>query len=340
MQKTSNQIKWKHLANLPVPMHSAYVVRHDDCLYVTGGVCSHESVDLQTCMPVKGSGEQCKANASSCVFKFNLFRCTWNVLPLPEHKSAVPHIVCDKLVLFGGLDLSTNAVTNQVSTYDTKTDTWTKYYPDLREKRRFPAVISWGDYVIVAGGRKRDDILNDIEVLNTMEGYWIKLNNFLPRKMFSMSATILNGIVYLVRTLGSYLPVISKEVYSMPIKDVIRQSQNNQPSTLNSHWSSLPEVPYINATIVPDVYPPMIVGGSDPQGNTVEDILYYDLESESWKKFSALFKKLANVAITTISSHAIVVLGGCTDSKTRKHSQNSAIYEVQLGYVDESSLSE
>ena len=321
-------------------MHSAYVVRLDDCLYVTGGVCSCEKVDLHTCSPVAGREEQCNVNASSCVFKFSLFHSTWNVLPLAKHKLAVPHIVCGKLVLFGGRDLSTNTITNQVSTYDTKSETLSYHYPNLRECRCFPAVVSWGDYVIVAGGRKRDGLLNDVEVLNTTEDHWTKLHVSLPRGMFSLSATVSNDILYLARTLGGFRPSTSQKAYSMPIKDVISQSQDNQPLTPNRSWNSLTDTPYINATIVPHAYPPIMVGGSDSQGNTVEDILCYDLESKSWKKVGSLFSKLAYTAVTTISSHAVVVLGGCSNSKTNECCKTSAMDTVQLGYVDESSLSE
>ena len=340
LQKNGGPIKWKQLTNLPVKMYSAYVVRIANFLYVTGGVCSCENVDLSKL--VEGSEKQNEAGhgASTRVFKFDLLSGNWNVLPLPKNKSAVPHVVCGKLVLFGGLDLDTNKVTDQVSTYDTINKSWTNDYPNLKEQRCFPAVVSWGDYVIVAGGKQREDKLNDIEVMHTTECHWTKVKISLPRKMFSLSATISSDTLYLTRTLGSSPPSTSKNVYSIPIKDVISQSQDNQPLTPNSGWSPLPDAPYINATILPDAYPPMIVGGSDPQGNTVEDISCYDVESKSWKKIGSLTDKLAYIAVTTITNHAIIVLGGCANSQTKDDCKSSATDSVQLGYVDESLLAE
>ena len=325
-------MKWERLNNLPVRMHSAYVVRLGNCLYVTGGVCSSDKPDLDA---TRQHTQELRENVDSYVFEFNLFYGNWVPLPLAKHKSAVPHIVCDKLVLFGGLDLATNKVTNQVSTYNTKTDTWTNHYPNLRECRCFPAIVSWGDYVIVAGGKQRDDKLNDIEVMHTMECQWSKLKIPLPRKMFSLSATVSDDTLYLTRTLGSFPPSTSKQVYAIPIRAVLNQPQNYE--SLNSGWSSLPDVPYINATIVPDAYPPMIVGGSDPQGNTVNDIMLYDVESRSWNQITTMSYRRANAGVINLSNHAIVIVGGCTESKTKDTCKSSAINIVELGYVAESS---
>jgi len=308
-------------------MHSAYAVTIGNFLYVAGGVCSCEN-DLRKL--VEDNRSENEAVSSSYIFKLSLFSGNWSVLPLPKHKSAVPHVVGGKLVLFGGLDLSTNRITNRVSVYDPQTKTWTNDYPNLKEQRCFPAVVSWGDYVIVAGGKQREDKLNDIEVMHTTECHWTKVKTTLPRKMFSLSATISNDTLYLTRTYGTYPPSTSAQVYSIPIKDVISQSQNGTPY---SGWSSLPNAPYINATIVPDAYPPMIVGGSDLQGNTVEDITCYNVESKSWEKVGSLSSTLANIVVTTISNHAIIVLGGCTNSKTKESCKSSAIDAVQLGYI-------
>ena len=336
LQKNGNPITWKPVTNLPVKMHSAYVVRINTVLYVTGGVCSSENVDLSKLLVDSPSQ---KAVASSCVFMYDIFIGTWSTLLLLKHKSAVPHVVSGKLVLFGGLDMETNKITNHVSIYNPKIKSWTNDYPNLLEQRLFPAIVSWGDYVIVVGGKQREDILNDIEVMDTKNCHWIKVETPLPKKMFSLSATISNDMLYLSRTYGLPPPSTSAQVYYIPIKDVVTkssttQSQNPAP---HSRWSSLPDVPYINATIVPDAHPPMIVGGSDPrQGNTVEDIIRYSMESNSWEKVGSLPSKLANTAVTTISNHAIIVFGGCESSKTRDTCSSSAIDTVQLGYIDTS----
>jgi len=326
----NKQMKWIRLNNLPVRLHSAYVVRLGNCLYVTGGVCTSDKQDLDA---TRQHTHELSENVDSFVFEFNLFHGNWTLLPMVKHRSAVPHVVCGKLVLFGGLDLATNKVTNKVSTYDTKTENWTNHYPNLKESRCFPAVVSWGDYVIVAGGKQRYDKLNDIEVMHTMECQWSKLKILLPRKMFSLSATISNDTLYLTRTLGSFPPSTSKQVYAIPIRALLNLPLNCE--SMNSDWSSLPDVPYINATIVPDAYPPMIVGGSDPQGNTVDVIMLYDVESSSWKQITTMSCRRAYVGVVNLSSHAIIVVGGCTESKTKDSCKSSAINIVELGYMDE-----
>jgi len=309
-------------------MHSAYAVRLGDCLYVTGGVCSSDKPDVDS---LRQPTSELREKVDSYVFELNLFLGIWAPLHLAKHKSAVPHVVGGKLVLFGGLDLSTNTATNRVSTYDTKTDSWTNHYPDLKECRCFPAVVSWGEYVIVAGGKQRDDI----EVMHTMECQWSKIKISLPRKMFSLSATVSDDILYLTKTLGSFPPSTSKQTYTIPIRALLNQPQNYESP--NTNWSSLPDVPFINATIVPNAHPPMIVGGSDPQGNTVNAIMLYDAESRLWKQITTTSYRRANSAVINLSNHAIIVLGGCTESKTKDTCKSSAMNYVELGYVDESS---
>ena len=75
------------------------------------------------------------------VFEFDLFHGTWRCLLQPLHKSAIPHVVYGKLVLFGGFDAATNKITNQVSTYDKDNNVWTSFYPNLKECRCFPCQL-------------------------------------------------------------------------------------------------------------------------------------------------------------------------------------------------------
>lgn len=311
-------MKWIRLSNLPQPVHSAYVVRLDNNLYVTGGFGPEREVELS-------------------VFEFNLFHGNWRRLPDPQHKSGIPHVVCGKLVLFGGFDIATNKVTNQVSTYDKENNLWSSFYPNLKECRSFPAVVSHSNYVIVAGGKNREEILNDFEVMHTMECQWRKLKRCLPKRVFNFSAMISNHWLYLVRTIGSYPPSSSKQAFAIAMDDVI-PPQNMDSIKMENDWTSLSDAPHMNVTIVPDSFPPLLVGGSDSQGKTVSDILLYDATANSWKQVEALSSSRANVAVTTISNNAIIVIGGCTDSRTKDACKSSSVNIVELGYMDESSV--
>jgi len=297
-------------------MHSAYAVRLGNNLYVAGGVGAEKEVEL-------------------CVFEFSLFHGNWRRLPDPQHKSSVPHVVCEKLVLFGGYDVATNKITNQVSTYDKENNLWSSLYPNLKECRCLPAVISHGDYVIVAGGKCREGNLDDFEVMHTLECQWRKLKRHLPKQMYNFSATISNCWLYLVRTVGSERPHNPKEAYAIAMNNVIIPSQDMDSMKMENDWTCLSDVPYINVTIVPNSLPPLLVGGSDSQGNTVNEILLYDASRNCWEQVGTLSSNRASVAVTTISNHAIVVIGGCTDSHTRDLCKSSAVNTVELGYMDE-----
>ena len=79
----------------------------------------------------------------------------------------------------------------------------------------------------------------------------------------------------------------------------------------------------------------LLVGGSDSQGNTINDVLLYDATANSWKKVDALSRNGANVSIATISNHAIIVIGECTNSRAKDTCKSSV---MELGYMDESPM--
>ena len=318
MQKGSGQMKWIRLNNLPHPLHSAYAIRLENNLYVAGGVGSEREVEI-------------------AIFEFNLFHGNWRRLPDPQHKSGIPHAVCGKLVLFGGFDVATNKITNQVSTYDKDNNVWTSFYPNLKECRCFPAVMSHANHVIVAGGRNREEILDDFEVMHTLECQWRKLSRCLPKKTFNFSATISNHWLYLVRTVGSYPPSSSKQAYAIAMEDVI-PPQDLDSVKMENDWTRLSDVPHMNVTVVPDSFPPLLVGGSDSQGKTVSDVLLYNATEKLWRKVETLSSSRANVAVATISNHAIIVIGGCSDSRTKDTCKSSAVNIVELGYMDDSTV--
>ena len=81
------------------------------------------------------------------------------------------HIIDGKLVIIGGRLSATRKRTNKVSTFDDGTQTWLSYYPDWLSVRSRPVVVSYKEYVIVAGGKSIDGhtTQDDIEVLNWIE---------------------------------------------------------------------------------------------------------------------------------------------------------------------------
>ena len=74
--------------------------------------------------------------------------------------------------VIGGQENDTKEITNKVSTFNSNTNKWTRYYPDLMKPRHKPGLVTHEDHVIVLGGVTDNDVHNDdIEVLNWTNYY-------------------------------------------------------------------------------------------------------------------------------------------------------------------------
>ena len=77
------------------------------------------------------------------------------------------HGIDDKLTIFGGKDPTTDEFLNKVTTYNSKTDSWSGYYPDMSHSRHKPGVATVHEHVIVMGGKRSQNAFHDsIKVMN------------------------------------------------------------------------------------------------------------------------------------------------------------------------------
>ena len=241
----------------------------------------------------------------------------------------------DKLTIIGGKDLN-DKPTNLVTTYDD--NSWNNTYPNLSVARVLPAVVPYHQYVIVAGGKGDDDnVLDSIEVFDITKSHWMIVNTHLPNPMYDISATIYAGSF----TIVGYTGADNKHhngTFIIPIDDIISLPQQTQQLLTsstdkdNTKWHQLAPAPYWTTALVPNTSPPVIIGGHDEQGNTVNDITIYDDTSNKWNKISSI---PINCAYTTVAviNHSIIVMGGCSDAKTTETCNATALSDVNVGQL-------
>ena len=85
----------------------------------------------------------------------------WKKLPRSGHDLGVIHMLDDKLTIFGGADPSTDEYLDKVTTYNSKTNSWYSYFPNMLHNRDKPGVATSHDHdcVIVMGGKGRPDTI-------------------------------------------------------------------------------------------------------------------------------------------------------------------------------------
>ena len=284
-------------------------------LYITGGYCPNDTMNMFN------------------VYKYD--KNQWSVLPPLQQFRGIPVNINDQLTIISGrCSTPPYKPTNLVTTYDD--NSWNNTYPNLSVARVLPAVVPYHQYVIVAGGKGDDGhLLNIIEVFDTTKSHWMIVNSHLPQPMYQISATICSDSFTIVGFTGAGNSGYRK-TFMIPIEGIISlQQQTHSLSSTDEHstkWHRLADAPYWKTAVVPNTSPPVIIGGEDEQDNTVNDITIYDDTTNKWNKISSL---PINCAWTTVAviNQSIIVMGGCSDTKTTETSRATTLSDVNVGQL-------
>ena len=314
-------IKWTQLADLPVPLHDAYVAVQYHKLFVTG-----ES-------PVEDAKHQ--------VYVYDINTDQWGQLPPSGHYYGIPHIIGGRLAIIGGRLSTTKKMTTKVSTFDEDSQTWTSHYPDLLLVRSKPGVVSHLEHVIVAGGGRRtaeDDetpvVQDDIEVLNWIENsHWRKVSIKLPVPMYGFTPTIYDDHLLIMGYSGADVTV-SNGAYKIPVANITTIDQQQHNSDTPTQWTKLTANNPCRTALVPSSSPPVIVGGKDTTHAPTADIKMYDNSNMSWKKIGSLSFARCGVTIAAVYNNAIIVIGGYTTGKDKGSRKSSSLTLVELGQAE------
>ena len=314
-------IKWTQLADLPVPLHDAYVAVHDNKVYVAGGI----SLDK---------------DAMNQVYVYETTTDQWSQLPPLDHYYGIPHIINGKVSIIGGYQSATKKRTNKVSTFDQDSQTWMSYYPDLLLARSKPGVTSHLEHVIVAGGTRSKDeddntlvVQDDVEVLDWMENLcWRKVSIKLPVPMYGFRPIISDDHLLIVGYYNKNIACVNG-AFKIPLVNItafIDQQKNDTPA----EWVQMTATDCWYTALVPSSSPPVIIGGKnhrDKGGEPTVDIKMYNKSNKSWKTIGSLSTARCSAVVATVSSNAFLVIGGYTKGGTSTNAKSSSLTLVELG---------
>ena len=299
-------------------MYAAYAAVINSTLYVSGGRCPNDTTKIYS------------------VYKYDLDKNQWSVLPPLQQYYGIPVNVGDQLTIISGCHSTPPyKPTNLVTTYDGIS--WNNTYPNLSVARLMPAVVPYHQYVIVAGGKGDDDnVLDSIEVFDITKCHWMNVNTHLPKPMYRIGATICGDSFTIVGYSGTDNKRHS-EAITIPIDDILSLPQETHSLSStdkdNTKWHQLACAPYWGTALVPNTSPPVIIGGTVAHNiNTVNDITIYDDTSNKWDKISSL---PINCTFTTVAviNQSIIVMGGCSDAKTAETIKATALSDVNVGQL-------
>ena len=310
LQSGHYHIKWTTCSDLPTPMYDAYVAVSNGTVYCTGLTPSEDNQHL--------------------VYAYNTKTNQWRELPRPGHRLGVIHMLGDKLAILGGRDSGTDKIHNKVTTYNSKTNMWSKFFPDMLNIRLKPGVITYNDYVIVLGGKYgRDTIHDSIEVMNYRDEQmqWKEVPLRLPVSMWGIKPTMSGKHITVVGY--THAKGRTSGCYQMPIDDI---SSFTRPNAACVQWQTFSSAPYFFTAIVPNSSPPIIIGGSSDKDVT-SDVTVYVKSKDTWRKVDSLTTARKHVGVALLNNTTAILVGGNTRVGGTDAAKSSSLATVEIGGI-------
>ena len=206
--------------------------------------------------------------------------------------------VSSQLVMVGGCDLFTDKMSKTVAVYCPSQRSWKQPYPPMNTPREWPAVSTYHQRLVVAGGGDGLTNLATVEILDTSVSHsqWLSAIG-LSVSCRLMSAAITHGTLYL---LGGTL---DKQVLSMSLSAL---TQTDKPP---AQWRTLPNAPLESSTAIAVHGSLLAVGGSHGRQRS-SAIHVYDQEKNAWNKVGDLPTERQDCACCLLPSGEILVAGG------------------------------
>ena len=205
--------------------------------------------------------------------------------------------VSSQLVMVGGFDVSTHKTTKTVQVYAPSLRSWKQPYPPMNTPRSSPAVSTYHQCLVVAGGSDGGDLAT-VEILDTSASHsqWLSATQ-LPVSCYLMSAAIIHSTLYL---LGGCL---GKKVLSVSLS-ALTQSDKSP-----AQWHTLPNSPLEYSTAIAVHGFLLAVGGSNGEQRS-SAIHVYNQNNNTWDKVGDLPTERSSCACCLLPSGEILVAGG------------------------------
>ena len=314
LQSGHYHIKWTTCSDLPTPMYDAYVAASNGTIYCTGTTPNDDHQHEVYCYDIRSN--------------------QWKQLPRPGHRLGVIHMVDDKLTIFGGIDSTTDKHHNKVTTYNSNTNSWYSYFPNMLHNRHMPGVVTSHDHVIIMGGASGPDTyLDSIEVMNYHNDMqWRELSVHLPLPMWAIRQTISGDNIIIV----GYATATGRRngCYQIPTEELILSPHHSpSPGAVLIQWKKLSAATHYYTTTIPYSNPPVIIGGDNQDDIPTSDVSLYDIHNNSWMKVDSITSARIAVGVSLVNSNTIIVIGGNTKGGSVEAGTASSLTKVEIGTI-------
>ena len=228
-----------------------------------------------------------------------------------------------KLVAVGGEKKNSGKTSNEVYSYDERSQKWRQTIPSMPTAKYFPGVQSLKSILIVAGGLTYYHETCSVEIFKSDVSQWYRTDPLLAQCR-NMSMVTIGNTCYI---LGGYKgQAYLNQALCASVEDLLHnavpanQTIQSDSSDSLSAWKTLPNTPTYQpgaATLLTNNL--LLIGGSanSDGGVSKREIYMYSPSTNSWIYVSDLPAPRSKATVAILSSTEILIIGGrLIDSKS------------------------
>ncbi len=277
------QLNWRCGPDMPFGMYGYQSVVINGMVYVGGGWTNRENMYI--------------------VMTYDTHSGRWGTLPPYRTHGFGMTVIRDQLVLVGGGCADENG--KSIGVWRSADKEWVDLYPDMPTPRWRSSVVTYNEWLIVAGGYN-GECLSSVDVMNIDTKEWYS-GPPAPTGFLSMKTATVGDMCYYM---GGHPDGCAINRVSLPALISQVKSRNIDPQI----WKKISPLNVAYST-------PLSIGGcllalgGMSQGNGVTSIQHYRPESDDWIQVGDLPSPLSDCTCAVINDGDVLVAGGHNDGR-------------------------
>ena len=220
----------------------------------------------------------------------------------------MPHIS-----VVGGEKKDTWKETNDVYTYDERSQKWEQTIPPMPTARRSPGVLSLQSALVVAGGNI-STYSDAVEIFKPDTSQWYRTDP-LPTACQNMSLVAIGNTSY---ALGGFNGSDLNQALYASVDDLLgnavpaNQTTHSGSSDTQSVWKALPNTPTYRPAAAVLAGNLLAIGGEETSkgGAAKKEVYMYSPSTNSWIYIGDLPAPRSSTAAAVLSSTEVLLIGG------------------------------
>ena len=285
-------ITWKQCAELPIKLEQGKTTVINSKVYCGGARTGNVDCDCS-------------------VYCYDPSQDKWTTLPrLPVRLFGLGQLN-DKLVAVGGQ--KNYRQTNEVYTYDERSQKWKQSIPPMPTARWHPGVLSLQSALVVAGGVS---CTAAVEIFKPDTSQWYRTDP-LPTACLRLSLVSIGNTCYALGGFAS--PSRLNQALCASVDDLLGNAvpaNQTTHSDSQSAWKTLPNIPTYEPAAAALTGNLLALGGgktSERRSAAKKEVHMYSPSTNSWIYISDLPALRSETAVAILSSTEILVIGGSRD---------------------------